>query len=683
MAFQISPGINITEIDRTGVINQITSQTTAAYVGKYKWGACDQITNVFTENQLVKEFGAPDDEYYEDFFVAANFIGYGAPLQLIRAGQTAAKVATRNGNGFLANQIWNDDLYDTLTDYGTTAASGVTGVFCAKYPGYYGNSLKVSLSDNPNRTIGGLPTLNPEWTGQRAYLESIILGPTGSVAVGDYLKFGDRRYQYEVVGFSGSGTTSGCIIEVSGSTTAANTIITGVGATISAVWAYERYLSYKPSTSLAAAALGYSNDEVAIAVIDEDGLFSGQPGQVLETFIGSKASNATLKDGSLFYYPRVVSGSDYVRWISHPYFGGPSGPSAEFDATGSELGGTTAQKAWGSAFNNLGATFDGFTGGNQSFRQFLRNQYFSLNGGIYSTPSAAEILEGYKIFEDSQATESDLLLQGTHDVSVAQYLIDLAEARKDAIVFVSPDKDDVVGVNPSEAVEAIIDWKNLTLARNSSYAVMDSGWKYQYDKYNDTYRWMPLNPDIAGLAASTDNTARPWFSPAGYTRGQIRNVVKLALNPSKALRDVLYTENINPVVTQAGSGTVLLGDKTLFNKPSAFDRINVRRLFIALEKAASTAAKFQLFEFNDEFTRANFVGIMEPFLREVQASRGIVDFKIICDETNNTTEVVENNQFVADIYIKPQRTINYVQLNFIATRTNANFEEIGAAVNVL
>lgn len=669
MAFQISPGINITEIDRTGVINQIVSTTTAAYVGNYKWGAVNEITLVASENDLVAKFGAPDDSNYKDFFSAANFIGYGAPLQLIRASNSAAKVANVAGNGFDATKIWNTAEWEALTNYGLSAAGGVTGVLCAKYPGIFGNSLKISYSDEVLRTLAfaaGLTTAASvdgeiAWSGQVA---TLTIGTTAaaSVAVGDFLKFGDRRYQYPVTAVSGADVS----ITVSGSTAAVQSVLVGKTQG-TAVWAYERFLPFLPSTSDKAKSLGYSKDEVAFAVIDEDGLFTGVPGTVVENFIGSKALNGTLKDGANFYYPLQIN-SGYVRWISHP----ASGDLAAVP------GGSTYSD-WGSTFNALGATVANVSG---PFKSLKKNFYGSLNGGTDPVPAAADIQTGYSIFEDSENTESNLFIQGGHGEDIARYLVDLCETRKDAIAFVGADLDDVNNVAGAVAVDNLVNWKNNILARESSYAIMDSGWKYQYDKYSDTYRWVPLNPDIAGLAARTDAAANPWFSPAGYTRGQIRNVVKLAFNPSKPLRDILYTNGINPVITTSGSGTILFGDKTLTTKPSAFNRINVRRLFIALEKAASTAAKFALFEFNDEFTRANFIGLVEPFLRDAQATNGISEFKIICDETNNTPEVIENNEFVADIYIKANASINYVKLNFIATRQSANFSEIGAAVNI-
>jgi phage tail sheath protein FI len=246
------------------------------------------------------------------------------------------------------------------------------------------------------------------------------------------------------------------------------------------------------------------------------------------------------------------------------------------------------------------------------------------------------------------------------------------------MVFLSPELSDVVGVTPSQQPINVVDYRNNQISVNSSYAEIDSGWKYQYDRYNDKYRWVPLNGDVAGLCARTDFVADPWFSPSGYNRGQIRNVVKLAYSPGKTDRDTLYKAGINPVVTFPGQGTILFGDKTMQAKPSAFDRINVRRLFIVLEKAVATAAKFQLFEFNDQFTRAQFRNLVEPFLRDVQGRRGITDFKVVCDETNNTGDVIDRNEFRADIFVKPARSINFITLTFVATRSSISFEEVGA-----
>lgn len=668
MAFQISPGINITEIDRTGVLNLIVSQTSAAYAGNFKWGPVDQIATVNSENDLVAKYGSPDDTNFLDFFSAANYMGYGARIQLIRAGSSTARAASAGGGGVTGNLVWNDSVYNVLTNDGVSAASGITGVACAKTIGSFGNSLRISYSDSISKGVtftqlapgGGLNGIT--WSGQ-----SVTIGVTGNdftaqfakISVGDELKFGSSSYQFAVTAKS-AGVPNTVTLLVTGSTANANAGISGAtSATVE--WGYASYLPYTPNTSAAASGKGYFNDEIAFVVIDEDGLFTGTPGQVVETYIGSKASNATLRDGSNNFYALKIGQSNYVRWISH--------------AAGTDLSATG--KEWGTSFNALGSTASGDTAG---FKTLKANVYASLAGGTDVTPSEADILRAYAVLENTEDAEANLLLQGGNSINVGKYLVDLAELRKDAIAVLSPPLSAVKDVTSAQAYENLITYRNATLDKDSSYGVLDSGWKYQYDKYADTYRWLPLNPDVAGLMVRTDSTASPWFSPAGYNRGVIRNVVKLAFNPTKDQRDGLYTNGINPVITQSGTGTLLFGDKTLLKKPSAFDRINVRRLFITLEKAVATAAKFQLFEFNDEFTRANFVGLVEPFLREVLANRGITDYKIICDETNNTADVIDRNQFVADIYIKPTRTINYIQLNFVAVRSNVDFNEVGANV---
>ncbi len=696
MAFQISPGINITEIDRTGVVNQIVSNTSAAYVGNYKWGPVEQITTISTENELASKFGQPDDTNFGDFFSAANFIGYGARLQVIRASNVAVTVAGR-GNGYTApatnsgisgSIIWNDSLYSKLTNDGISAGaqnsngtSPLKGVVCAKYPGVLGNSLLVSYSDNVARGIAFGTTLvsdDVQSTGRTVSIDASGLSAMATadweaLAVGDYLKFtsSTNAKQYEILGLSGGtdSTQRNITMAVPGSTSEAVNLLVGrSGAT--AVWKYTTYLNYTPSTSVTTTQKGYKNDEVAFAIVDEDGFISGTRGTVLETFIGSKALNGTNLDGTNSFYGRKIGlESQYVRWISHPEGNGSSAGTAEFTAQT-----TAAGLSWGASLGVVGAT----TG----FRLLKANVYCALNGGTDPNPTITDMFKGYDIFEDTENTESNLLLQGSHGTAVANYVVELASKRKDAIAFVSPPLETVKDLPGQLATDSIIAWRSGELIADTSYAVVDSGWKYIYDKYNDTYRWVPLNPDIAGLCARTDSTANPWFSPAGYNRGIIRNVVKLAFNPAKQFRDALYTYGINPVVTQAGSGTVLLGDKTALLKPSAFGRISFRRLFVALEKAVATAAKFQLFEFNDEFARANFIGLIEPFLREVQASKGISEFKIICDETNNTQEVIDKNQFNADIYVKPNATVNYVQLNFVASNSQANFAEIGAVTTI-
>jgi hypothetical protein len=410
-------------------------------------------------------------------------------------------------------------------------------------------------------------------------------------------------------------------------------------------WAYAAQFNTTPSTSTYASSLGGSHDEMHVIVIDEDGLWTGTAGTVLEKFAYvSKASDAKNPDGSSSYYKDVLNNqSKYLWWMDH----------------------TSAGSNWGSAAQGV------------TFANLTSNVTVSLAGGVSAdSPTDGNIQTALATFANDELYDISLLPLGTASSTVASYAINsVAEVRKDCVVFISPDLDDVYNNSGSEATDVLAYRDALP---SSSYAVMDSGWKYQYDRYNDVYRWIPLNGDIAGTAVRTDYTADPWFSPAGLNRGQIKNAVKLAWSPSKTDRDSLYRKGVNPVVSLPGQGTVLYGDKTLLAKPSAFDRINVRRLFITIEKAIATAAKFQLFEINDAFTRAQFRNLVEPFLRDVQGRRGITDYKVVCDDTNNTGEVIDRNEFIADIYVKPSRSINFIKLNFIATRSGIAFEEVGA-----
>ena len=369
--------------------------------------------------------------------------------------------------------------------------------------------------------------------------------------------------------------------------------------------------------------------DVHILIIDEDGEWTDVAGDVVEKFADlSQTVGAKRDDGRSKYWKTVLNEQSAYLWA----------------------GGATLAA-------NSGISLSGAVDGN--------------------TVTTGQRYTGYQLFEDAESVDVSLLLGGPAEETLGGQIIDICDARKDCVAFLSPASSDVVGVlNPTTASANVVDYRDNQLNKSSSYAVLDSGWKYQYDAYNDVFRYVPLNGDIAGLCVRTDTQEDPWFSPAGFNRGQIRGVTKLAFNPRKAHRDNLYKAGVNPVVAFPGEGTVLFGDKTLQSKPSAFDRINVRRLFIVLEKAIATAAKFSLFEFNDSFTRAQFKALVEPFLRDVQARRGITDFKVVCDESNNTGEVIDGNRFVADIYVKPARSINFIQLNFIATRTGVSFDEI-------
>ena len=413
-------------------------------------------------------------------------------------------------------------------------------------------------------------------------------------------------------------------------------------------WAYADQFEREPGTSSAAAAVGGGSDEMHVIIVDEDGLWSGTAGTILEKYsFLSKASDSKTFDGSNNYYKDAInSKSKFIYWMDHTTIVG-----------GSNWGGSLT-----TTFNNLtSAVTRSLTGGTDDL-----------------TATAGELQTAWIVFADDSQYDISLLPLGPVTATVAAYVINnVAEVRKDCVVFasVADSEGAVILTSDASAVTKATAYRDAL--PSTSYGVCDSGYKYQYDRYNDKYRYVPLNGDTAGTCARTDYTNDPWFSPAGLNRGQIKNVVKLAFNPNKTQRDLLYKDGINPVVSFPGQGTVLFGDKTLLAKPSAFDRINVRRLFIVLEKAIATASKFQLFEFNDEFTRAQFKNLVEPFLRDVQGRRGITDFLVKCDATNNTGEVIDRNEFIGDIFIKPARSINFITLNFIAARTSVNFNEIG------
>ena len=424
-------------------------------------------------------------------------------------------------------------------------------------------------------------------------------------------------------------------------------------------WTYAAEFDAAPGTSAYATASGGSNDELHVIVIDEDGLFTGTVGAVLEKFaFVSKANDAKSSNGTNNYYKDAInSRSEYIWWMDHTATVSTSVAGVGVDGV-----------AWGSAASSL-------------FKDMSAAVNISLTLGTddYAL-SDAEKIAGFQLFDNAEQYDVSLIIAGKASATVATSIINnVAEVRLDCVAFVSPQDNssgDVIIGSTSTQVTAINTYRDAL--PSSSYAVMDSGYKYQYDRYNDKYRYIPLNADIAGLCARTDYTNDAWFSPGGLNRGQVKNVVKLAVNPNKASRDLLYKNGVNPVVSFPGEGTVLFGDKTLLAKPSAFDRINVRRLFIVMEKAIATAAKFQLFEFNDGFTRAQFKNLVEPFLRDVQGRRGITDFVVKCDESNNTGEIIDRNEFVADIFVKPNRSINFITLNFVAARSAINFSEIGA-----
>ena len=565
MAFQISPGVNYSEVDLTTVIPSVLT-TAGAFAGTFKWGPAQKRIQVDSEITLVSKFGNPDSNSATSFFTAASFLAYGNNLTVARAVGSGSKNARANTSG-TALQINNEDTFQAA--YLTGSAGATIGPVIARYPGALGNSLTVGTID----ASGTFST----WT-------------VGGVSASPY--------------FNGA-----------------------------------------PGTSAQATAAGAANDEIHIIVIDSGGLFTGTKNQVLEVFSYlSKGSDATDALGNSNYYKNVIfNNSKYIYAV---------------DAQSTDLSYAT----WGKPLANTSYYNQG-------------SSTFVLTGGTDDVPSAANTQTAFGLFSNPDEVNVSLVITGDAGVSTQQYVIDnLANSRKDCLAFISPPSANVVNQANNETTN-ITTW-NAALGRSTSYAVADSGWKYMFDKYNNTYRWIPLNGDIAGLCVYTDSVRDPWFSPAGFNRGNLKNVVKLAWNPNKTNRDTLYAQGVNPVGTFPGNGTVLYGDKTLQTKPSAFDRINVRRLFIILEKTIANAAKYSLFEFNDETTRTQFVGLVTPFLRDIQGRRGIYDFRVVCDTTNNTSQVIDSNQFVGDIYIKPARSINFIQLNFVAVRTGVDFTEI-------
>jgi len=640
MAFQVSPGVLVQERDLTRVIPAV-STSIGAVAGQFAKGPVDEIVAISSEQELVDTFGKPDSSTFEYFFSAANFLQYSNALRVVRATNSSLLNATSNGTGLL---VKNNDDY--TNNYATGQAS--VGTFAARSAGAWGNNLLVSTC--PSATAyeqEGVTTVNDSATSVGD--TTVVLTDSSGVNVGDIVSFSttaatndyDDGHQYRVTANDGSTTIT--IVQKESGTGGLQTTLTD-GGNVRRRWRYYDSVDGAPGTSAYVSDRSGSGDEIHVVVVDEDGGITGVAGDVLETYSKlSKASDAKTPQGDNNYYPDVIfTKSNYVYWMDH----------------------NTSGSNWGNAAS--GTTY---TAVNTPTNESLSA------GSDGSTVTTGEMKTAYEKFSDADTVDVGLIIAGKGDGTHVDNLITIAENRKDAVVFASPERSDVVNVTNSHTqTDNVKDF--FDSRRSSSYAVFDSGYKYMYDKYSDVYRFVPLNGDIAGLAARTDSIADSWFSPAGFNRGVVRGVVKLAYNPTKAQRDILYPKRINPVATFPGQGTVLFGDKTALSSPSAFDRINVRRLFIVLEKAISTASKFQLFEFNDEFTRANFRNIVEPFLREVQGRRGITDFLVVCDETNNTGDVIDRNEFVAEIFVKPARSINFVTLQFVATRTGVAFEEV-------
>lgn len=790
MAFMVSPGVNVSEVDLTAGARQI-SVSDAAFAGPFSWGPALDVLNIGSEDELIKFFGKPNDTIYEHWFCASAFLSYSNLLHVVRAvsagalngstaaaslvGQISANVGnsewnsmaingfatgygttlaihagqkvvlggvdyTVNGiasatkftttenvpaianlsglwtfesgnsiviaNGaagnalaylvnsmvfvagvntatanlnyrFKVNVVTNSTSFtlDTAanstnangiakiqpesivntsikvyglqvnneTDYETSAANGsksAYGSWLAKWPGDLGNSIKVSVC--PSALAW---TSNPSGSIATAVGNTIVAGTSGTqflteLVVGDLIKFSGHTYKIASIANADYLTLE---------TAAVSTTASPVTATNwKRYWEFSPYFDLAPGTSPYVVERGGSKDELHICIVDEDGQFSGTPGEILERYaFVSKAFDTKTPNGDANYYVTAINRkSKYLWWLGAP---------------------TTNTSNWG---EDSSATFGADV--LPTVASIVGGQ--TDNAGI----DDGDLEIAYDLFKGTDTVDVSLIIAGPASTTLASYLIqDIAEVRMDCVVCVSPTKASVVS-NDGDEVDDITTFRNAL--PSSSYGFLDSGWKYTYDKWNDKYRWVPLNGDIAGIAARSDLATDPWYSPAGFNRGNVKNVVKLAWNPTQLDRDDLYKIGVNPVVSFPSAGVVLYGDKTLLSRPSAFDRINVRRLFIILEKTIAKLARTTLFEFNDEFTRSQFRNMVEPFLRDVKSRRGIYDFAVICDETNNTAEVIEENRFVGDIFVKPARSINFIQLNFVAVRNGVSFQEVTGAI---
>ena len=718
-----SPGIVVREVDLTVGRVDPTSGGIGAIVAPFAQGPVDLPTVIGSEKDLLDVFGKPygTDKHYEHWLVASSYLAYGGALSVVRADDTGLQ------NGFVGSatsiKIKSLEHYEEL-GYDENPITNV--VVAARNPGSWANGLRVGIIDSKADqilTLSAAPAGFAVGMGVTQAISSTLPGAGTTSVLDGYLKgivtqvagvdayvkvlehvsaagtVTEVDYQPSgVYAFSGSGSVA---IHTSGQ--AASYATTSV--TAQADWFDQQSLTLtssstvkwnqladRPGTSEYASSRGSRFDEVHVVVVDGDGDITGNSGTVLEKHLSlSKAKDAEFSLGSPSYWrkyiangsPNIFAGSAPAGIVTTGFVSGGTGFDPETDVSWDQNAEGITFAATGNSNNTLGGGWNYDGAGN------IENDG-ALSSGLDG------LVTGYGLFENTEKYNVDFILMGSAGYAkeeaqaLANKCIAVAEARKDAIAFISPYRgaaitdvgagtadvnDRAVTINSDETItdNVISFYSPIT---STTYGIFDSGYKYMFDRFANTFRYVPLNGDIAGLCARNDANNFPWFSPAGTNRGGILNAVKLAYTPSKAQRDRLYSNRVNPVIFSPGAGIVLFGDKTGFGKSSAFDRINVRRLFIYLEDAISAAARDQLFEFNDEITRTNFVNIVEPFLRDVQAKRGIFDFVVICDETNNTAAIIDNNEFVADIFIKPARSINFIGLTFVATRTGVSFDEV-------
>ncbi len=647
----LSPGVAIQERDLTLGSIETVEINVGAIAGAFSKGPVNTPTRISSESELLNTFGEPNDSNAETWFAASSFLAYGGVLDVVRASGSALKNAVSNGTAVL---IENPEVYEGQYYTGLQGWN-----WASRFSGTAGNAINIAVIDKG---------ADQQLTLANGFQSAVSPGDTLNNSAGT-----KSAYVWSV-----SGTTLNIINKTGGlwttSDLADDDTNPDIAITAAADW-YDQQevfsglswnnLAPRPGSSAYASDRGGGWDEVHVAVYDNTGALTGVPKTLLEKYTYlSKASDAKSPEGSLAYYPEILlNKSNYVYWGKHEE---GSGPAGVWDASAN---------AFTTSAGNLGAVAS-------EVSDLVGHRQYALTGGVDAyTLTQGEIISGYDLFADVETVQIDYLIMGgggateAESIAKANKLVSLAGLRKDCIAYLSPHKGNVVGVsNSATQTSNVVDFFNNFAS--SSYTVFDNGWKYLYDRFNDKYRWIPCNGDVAGLCAATTANGDPWFSPAGLNRGGIRNAIKLAYSPKRSERDALYQNRINPITSLPGQGIVLFGDKTALASPSAFDRINVRRLFLVVEKTIGNAAKGVLFELNDEFTRSNFNNVVEPYLREIQARRGITDFLVVCDESNNTPAVIDSNEFVAEIYIKPARSINFITLTFVATRTGVSFEEV-------
>jgi len=655
----LSPGVAIQERDLTLGSIESVEVNVGAFAGPFTQGPVLEPVRISSEAQLLEVFGEPTNANAEYWWTAASYLAYGGVLDVVRASTSGQLTASDDSTTTpYALKIANKDAYEAV--YRDAAAN--PWHFAARSVGASSNAIRVSVIDKGADVMltldGALST-----TTVGTLVQTAAGSPNG--AKSGYI------YAWDAANNKVSLITSDNWV----ATDIIENGVTDLEVTAAANW-YDQQSVYaglkwnqiapRPGTSPHVSARGGANDELHVVVWDATGAITGTPNSLLEklTYL-SKANDAKTAEGAQNYYPQaILEKSSYVYWGKH-------------EADAYDVSGNAAVSS-----NNIQGTANAGSDSTTTFDLLGALSYTFQKGAETGTATSAEIITAYQEFTDTETVQIDYLIMGPGDATskvnsqaIAQSLATIASGRKDCVAFLSPFKGDVVGVtSSSDQTRNVIDF--FQTVASSSYAVLDNGWKYVYDRFADKYRWIPCNGDVAGLCASVTANGTPWFSPAGLNRGGIRNAIKLAYSPTKAERDSLYQNRINPITSLPGQGIVLFGDKTALASPSAFDRINVRRLFLVAEKTIGNAAKGVLFEVNDEFTRNNFKNVVEPYLRGIQAARGITDFLVVCDETNNTAAVIDSNEFKADIYIKPARSINFITLTFIATRTGVAFEEV-------